>query len=112
MSKLYNNCPTLFDAILPRTDHRDMTEDELDYELDTEAGNKAHHRATVIGQVSVKNVVHPINNNGDLPTKPVRMTDSFQAQLRRAYVESYEQPEIYVFQGRLQYANRFAFTDQ
>ena len=45
MHLLYEKAPTLFDAVLPRTDKRDMLEGEedLEYELDVHAGGDRGH---------------------------------------------------------------------
>jgi hypothetical protein len=96
-----------------------MTEinDELDFELDVQGGaDRDHRRATVIGQVSVRGTKHAINideagNRQQLPIKNSQMQEGFKAALRQAYID-YGQPEIYVFQGRIQYSNKFAFTDR
>lgn len=113
MHALYNKCPTLFDSVLPRTELQDMPEAELDFELDANAGGDyQHRRATVIGHVHLKGVTHVMNEGRALPTRHSNMTDGFKQVLRQTYVREYAQPEIYQFAGRLQYANKFGFSDR
>ncbi|KAL7818066.1 hypothetical protein V8C44DRAFT_211757 [Trichoderma aethiopicum] len=117
MNSLYEKCPALLDAILPRTDRRDLVEDEEgDFELDVHFGADAgHRRATVIGQIPVKVIratTHVLNSNQPLPTHHDNMDQRFREELRRAYVTEYKQPEIYLFgHKRAQWSNKFAFTD-
>jgi len=51
VSRLYEDCRTLLDAILPHTNRRELApmEDELDFELD--AYDRDHQRATMIGHI-------------------------------------------------------------
>jgi hypothetical protein len=46
MNRLYNQCPMLFDSVLPRTDRQDMAaiDDELENELDISSGVDSKHR--------------------------------------------------------------------
>ncbi|KAI8171048.1 hypothetical protein KHU50_005759 [Colletotrichum sp. SAR 10_65] len=116
MSRLYKSCPTLFDSILPRTDRREMAlpQEEMDFEMDVEGlvSDEDHQRPSAIGQVSVRGVTHAINENKPLPTRPTTMEDTFTRRLRRAYTRDYGEPDIWVFSGRLQYSNKFAFSDR
>jgi len=119
MNRLYNQCPTMFDSVLPRTDRQDMTapDDELENELDVHSGvDSKHRRATVIGAIppaTVNRTLHVLNDNRSLPRRHDNMSESFKRALRRAYVQEYGLDEIYHF-GRwpLQYSNKFAFTDR
>ncbi|KAI1097192.1 hypothetical protein F4804DRAFT_352027 [Jackrogersella minutella] len=113
MQRLYNDCPTLFESVLPRTEIQDMPENELDFELDANSGGDyQHRRATVIGHVHLKGTTHVINEGRALPTRHVNMTDRFKHVLRQTYVRDYGQPDIYQFAGVLQYANKFGFSDR
>ncbi|KAI1753016.1 hypothetical protein F4782DRAFT_95579 [Xylaria castorea] len=114
MDVLHKACPTLFESVLPQAERKELLlDDEQEYELDAAGGaDYEHRRATVIGQISVKSVNHIINDSQPLPTRHAKMSDAFRAKLRGAYVKDYRQPEIYMFQGRIQYANKFGFTDR
>jgi len=118
MNRLYGQCPTLFDSILPRTDRRDMLEeDELDNEMDVHFGaDRDHRRPTVIGAIppsTIKKTTHLANDGDYLPRRDTGMTDGFKRLLRRAYVDHYGMDEVYHFGNRpIQYSNKFGFTDR
>jgi hypothetical protein len=102
MNRLYNQCLTLFDFVLPRTDRQGMTaiEDELENELDIHSGvNSQHRRATVIGAIpsaAVKQTLHLLNGNQSLPRRHDDMSEDFKRALRGAYVQGYGDDEIYL----------------
>jgi hypothetical protein len=118
MNRLYNQCPTLFDSVLPRTDRQDMAaiDDELENELDIISGvDSKHRRTTVIGAIppaTVDRTYHLLNDNQSLPRRHDNMSENFKRALRGAYVQEYGFDEIYHFGNRrpLQYSNKFAFT--
>jgi hypothetical protein len=118
MNRLYNQCPTMFDSVLPRTDRQDMTapDDELENELDVHSGADSNHRrATIIGAIpptTINRTLHVINDNRSLPRRHDDMSEGFKRALREAYVQEYGLDEIYQFGRRLQYSNKFAFTDR
>ena len=118
VNRLYNQCPTLFDSVLPRTDRQDMAaDDELENELDVHSGvDSKHRRATVIGAIppaTINRTLHFLNDNRPLPRRHDDMSEGFKRALRRAYVQEYGLDEIYHFGHQpLQYSNKFAFTDR
>lgn len=118
MKRLYNQCPTLFDSVLPLTDRGNMLEeDELENEMDIYFGaDRDHRRPTVIGAIPsnvVNQSIHLANGGNPMPRYDTHMTDGFKRLLRRAYVEQYGVDELYRFGRRaLQYSNKFAFTDR
>ncbi|KAI8177285.1 hypothetical protein K4K51_005652 [Colletotrichum sp. SAR 10_75] len=91
-----------------------LPQEEMDFKMDVEGliSDEDHQQPSAIRQVSVRGVTHTINKNKPLPTRPTTMEDTFTQHLRRAYTQDYREPDIWVFSSRLQYSNKFAFSNR
>jgi hypothetical protein len=100
MRDTFDDCPTLLDAALSRTDRvdlDDLREDDDQCDLGNSAG-VSHKRPALIGRVAraeLRHAIHPANEDHPLPVRREDMQRAFRTLLREAYVADYGQPEIF-----------------
>ncbi|EAQ88802.1 hypothetical protein CHGG_05421 [Chaetomium globosum CBS 148.51] len=122
MLALYQQCPTLFNKVLSRTDRNEMDAllENEDHEMEIDQSADSNHlRPAAINRIPTKSVVatHPINDGNRIPTRSgdLNTTSTWRGHLRLAYQYDYGKPAQYpsLFENRpIQWSRKFGFTDR
>lgn len=122
MLALYQQCPTLFNTVLSRTDRNEMDAllDNEDHEMEIDQSADSNHlRPAAINRIPTKSVVatHPINDGNRIPTRSgdLNTTSTWRGHLRLAYQYDYGKPAQYpsLFENRpIQWSRKSGFTDR
>ena len=122
MISLYQQCPTLFNKVLSRTDRNEMDAllENEDHEIEVnQSADDSHLMPSAINRIPTKSIVvtHLVNGGNRIPTRSgdLDTTPTWRAHLRAAYEHDYDKPTEYptLFQSRpIQWSRKFGFTDR
>ena len=86
-----NECPSLFDALLPRSEQADFFKQVADDSLLMLLPSTDYLKPAVIGRISATHCRDQLN----LPTRSSQLDFGFKTELRIAYERDYQIPAMY-----------------
>ena len=105
-------CPNFFSTLLPRSEQEALAikaeQDEDESELFLQS-DQTHIRPSTIGRIKPSYAEEKLG----LPLRPAQMQPAFRQQLREAYKNDYQKPNIFEFgTSVLQWCRKLSFLDR
>jgi len=111
IQELYNDCPTLFEALIPRSEQENLSMAGVTIDDDEQVsitGDDAHRRPVAIGRLEPKYCRDTLG----LPTRASDLPANFRSALRRPYDDDYKMPNVLQFGKRpIFWCKKMAFQD-
>jgi hypothetical protein len=107
--ELYQECPTLFDTILPRSEQGNFDEEVAGDSLLSTLSTTNHINPSAIGRYNSKYCRDILQ----VPIRSCAMDESFKTELRRAYELDYQMSGMYHFgTAVIQWCHKFSFMSR